>query len=104
MKFLMYLFFFIIGIAVGTANTENIWQDKMKLALEEQNESHKIMIDVENTVTRQEAYDEFLQTLWNTCINDGGGGFYIENNELKQKQKFKCSREDDKSELTVAWR
>ena len=38
MKFLMYLFFFIVGLAVGTANTENMWKNKMKVALDEREE------------------------------------------------------------------
>jgi len=100
MKILMYLVFFIIGLAVGTVNTEKIWKDKMKLALEEREEVHKIMIDVENIVTKKEAYDEFLRTLWNTCID--GGGFYIQNEETNEKEVFKCSKEDA-SEFTVAW-
>jgi hypothetical protein len=101
MKFLMYLVFFIIGLAVGTANTENTWKNKMKVALEEREEVHKIMIDVENTVTKKEAYDEFLRTLWDTCID--GGGFYIQNEETNEKEIFKCSKEDD-NEFTVARR
>ena len=101
MKFLMYLVFFIIGLAVGTANTEKTWKDKMKFALEEREEVHKIMIDVENTVTRKEAMDDFLRTLWDTCIN--GGGFYIQNEETNEKEIFKCSKEDD-NEFTVARR
>lgn len=102
MKFLMYLVFFIVGLSVGVVATETTWEDKMKFALEEREEVHKIMIDVENTVTRKEAFDEFLQTLWDTCVN--GGGFYIENKELKQNQIFKCSTEGDESEFTVARR
>ena len=103
MKFLMYLIFFIAGLAVGVISTETTWEEKLKFALNEREEVHKIMIDVENTVTRKEAFDEFLQTLWDTCINDGGGGFFIDNNELKKRQQFKCSREDD-NEFTVARR
>jgi hypothetical protein len=103
MKFLMYLVFFIAGLAVGVSTTESTWKEKMKFALEEREEVHKIMIDVENTVTKKEAFDEFLQTLWDTCINDGGGGFFIDNLELKKRQQFKCSREED-NEFTVARR
>jgi hypothetical protein len=104
MKIVIYcLIFFVIGFAAGTTNTEKLWKDKLKFALEEKDKAHTIMIDVENIVTRKEAFDELLQTLWNTCVIDGGGGFYIENSERKQKQKFKCSREDD-NEFTVARR
>ena len=97
----MYLFFFIIGLAVGTANTENVWEDKLKFALEEREEVHKIMIDVENTVTRKEAMDDFLRTLWDTCID--GGGFYIDNQETGEKETFKCSKHDG-NDYTVAHR
>ena len=100
MKILMYIVFFIVGLAVGTANSDNICKDKMKLALNEREEIHKIMIDVENTVTKKEAYDEFLRTLWETCID--GGGFYIQNEETNEKEVFKCSKENA-SEFTVAW-
>ena len=101
MKFLMYIIFFIAGLAVGVTTTESTWKDKMKFALEEREEVHKIMIDVENTVTKKEAYDEFLRTLWDTCID--GGGFYIQNEETNEKEIFKCSKEDD-NEFTVARR
>ena len=103
MKFLMYTIFFIAGLAVGVTTTESTWEDKLKFALEEREEVYKIMIDVENTVSKKEAYDEFMQTLWDTCIGDGGGGFFIQRKEDNRKQQFKCSREDD-NEFTVARR
>lgn len=93
MKFLMYTFFFIVGLAVGVTTTESTWKDKLKFALEEREEVHKIMIDVENTVSKKEAFDEFLQTLWDTCID--GGGFYIDNQETGERETFECSREGD---------
>ena len=103
MKLLMHTIFFIAGVSVGVVTTESMWKDKLKFALEEKEEVHKIMIDVENIVTKKEAYDEFMQTLWDTCIVDGGGGFFIERKEENHTQQFKCSREDD-NEFTMARR
>jgi hypothetical protein len=93
MKFLMYLVFFIAGLSVGVVSTETTWEDKLKFALEEREAMHEIMIDVENTVTRKEAFDEMLKTLWDTCID--GGGFYIDNKETGERETFQCSKEGD---------
>ena len=101
MKFLMYLFFFIVGLATGVTTTESTWKDKLKFALEEREAVHDIKLDVENTVTRKEAMDDFLRTLWDTCIN--GGGFYIQNEETNEKEVFKCSKHDD-VDYTIAHR
>ena len=101
MKFLMYIVFFIFGLAVGVTTTESTWKEKLKFALEEREEVHKIMIDEENTVTKKEAYDEFLRTLWNSCID--GGGFIINNEETNETEIFKCSKEGDNDYTNAQW-
>lgn len=101
MKILMYLLFFIFGLGVGVETTTNNWERRLKTTLDEREEVHKIMIDVENTVTRKEAFDEFLQTLWNTCID--GGGFYIDNQETGERETFECSKEGDNDYTQVRY-
>jgi hypothetical protein len=101
MKFLMYVLFFCFGLGTGVSVTEDKWERKLEVTLEEREAVHEIMIDVENTVTRKEAFDEMLQTLWDTCID--GGGFYIDNQETGERETFECSKEGDNDYTQVQY-
>jgi len=95
----LLLLAYTIGFIYSNERTESTWKEKMKFALEEREEVHKIMIDVENTVTKKEAYDEFMTVLVKTCLDSGK--FKIVHEDSGEEMIFECKLEDE-GEFTVA--
>ena len=92
--------FYTAGYIFSAQNTKELYEQKIEQVVREQRELRATMIESEVEITREEAYESFMEVLIKSCMSSGK--FMIYNQSTSEQKIFKCELEG-KGDF-MAWR